>query len=404
MPHDPSQSSRRRFLIRAGSAVTALAAGGAGAREEPALPLIGYNEYRANLPGGRLPNVETMRAHVVRADGTGRREVGAGLANEPHSWTQFAGWSPEGRTAIVGRGWESPENAAWEEEHKGFRFGDGWLYDVHLVDLRSGKSTNVTAVDRVSRYNSGVFFWPNDPKRLGFTALIDGVSHPYSMDVDGRNKKDLTDGKSEFTYGFSAAPDGKRVSYHKNYQVYLADTDGANARHVQTGNPFNFAPTWSPDGEWVLFVSGEHQNCHPHVVRRDGTGLRKLADRNGYKGWIAFLDVPDFHDGSSDIPAWSRDGRWVYYTAAVGGSVELMRVSVEGKSEQLTHSAPGVLQYHPVPSPDGRRLCFGSNRTGTRQLYVCGLDGADAHPITRVPPGSGAMWAYWQPAPLVRSK
>ena len=37
---------------------------------------------------------------------------------------------------------------------------------------------------------------------------------------------------------------------------------------------------WSPEGTWVLFVSGEHYNCHPHIMRADGTGLKKLADRS----------------------------------------------------------------------------------------------------------------------------
>ena len=397
MDKSTSSISRRRLLGGACGVGIALVTETAFARGAESLPLLGYNELRVNLPGGRAANVETMRAYVVRADRTGRREIGAGLANEPHTWTQFAGWSPEGKTAIVGRGWESPENAAWEEEHKTFRFGDGWLYDVYLTDLQTGKSINVTAVERVSRYNSGLFFWPNDPKQLGFTALINGDSHPFRMDRDGRNKQDLTAGKSEFTYGFSASPDGKRISYHKSYQVYLADADGGNARLVSTGNSFNFGPAWSPDGEWVLFVSGEHHNCHPHIVRRDGTGLRKLVDRNGYEGWIPFLDVPDFHDGSSDIPVWSRDSRWVYYTAKVGESVELLRVSLEGKSEQLTHSPAGKGNYHPCVSPDGKWLAFGSNRTGTRQLYVSRPDGAELRAVTLCEPGSGAMWAYWQP-------
>src|SRR5262245_55826808 len=84
--------------------------------------LIGYSELQTNLPGGRHANVETMRAMVVGADGTARREIAAQLVDRPDTNTQFVGWSPDGKTAIVGRGWESPENAAWEEEHKNFRF------------------------------------------------------------------------------------------------------------------------------------------------------------------------------------------------------------------------------------------------------------------------------------------
>ncbi|MEJ7594394.1 MAG: hypothetical protein WKF77_22905 [Planctomycetaceae bacterium] len=120
---------------------------------EPDLPnrLIGYNEHRTNLPGGRYANVSTNRAMLVQADGMLRRPLAAELADEPGSWTQFAGWSPDGRMAIVGRGWESAENAQWEEEHKTFRFNsESWLYDSYLVDVATGTAENVTAVDRVS--------------------------------------------------------------------------------------------------------------------------------------------------------------------------------------------------------------------------------------------------------------
>ena len=202
--------------------------------------------------------------------------------------------------------------------------------DLYLVNLATGKATNVTAVERVSFYNGGLFFWPHDRTKLGFTALVNGNSHPFRMDRDGRNKVDLTKESNEFAYGFSSSPDGRHVAYHKSYQVFLVRADGANPIHVPTGRPFNFAPIWSPDGQWVLFLSGEHYNCHPYLVRADGTGLTKLADRGGYRGVIEFLDVYDFHGGSSDTPVWSADGKSVFYTAQVQDSVELYQVTLDG--------------------------------------------------------------------------
>jgi TolB protein len=360
--------------------------------------LIGYTELRTNLPGGRAANIFTARAFVVNADGTGRREVAPQLVTKPNSWTQFAGWSPNGKYAIVLCGWESSDNAAWEEEHKQFRYdAKGWLMDTWIVDIETGKATNVTGVDRVSFYNTGVFFWPKQPGRLGFQAMIDGESKPFSMNLDGTGKKNLSQ-QAGYTYGFSAAPDGKRVSYHQDYQAYLADADGKNPEKVETGHPFNFGPAWSPDGQWVEFLSGERTNCHPYLVKRDGTGLRKLADRGGYEGAILVLDVPDFHDGSSDVPVWSRDSKWIFYTAKVGEAVELMRVSLEGKAEQLTKSAPGVLHYHPAFSRDGKWLSYGSTQDGVRQLYVARADGANPRRITSLKKGHAAMWAQWRPA------
>lgn len=335
---------------------------------------------------------------VVKGDGSEPRELAAELVEEANAWTQFAGWSPDGKTAIIGRGWKSVENAAWEEKHKAFRFTqEGCLYDSYLIDVATGKAKNVTAVERVSFYNSGLFFWPDNPRKLGFTALIDGNSRPFSMDLDGRNKQNLAEGSQGFAYGFSGSPDGARVSYHEDYQVYLADADGSNRVHVQTGQPFNFAPAWSPDGKWVLFLSGEHYNCHPHVVRADGTGLKKLADRAGYRGVIEFLDVPDFHGGSSDTPVWSTDGRSVFYTAQVDGNVELFRVALTGETEQLTKSPQGTLHYHPKPSPDGRWILYGSKRAGARNLFVMHLADRAEHRLTDLPAGQAAMHAWWQP-------
>ena len=356
----------------------------AGAEPPPNL-LIGYSELRTDLPGGRHVNVATMRAVAVNADGTGRRALAEKLTDEASTCTQFVGWSSDGRIAVIGRGWESPANGAWEEEHKTFRFtAADYLYDSYLLDLATGQATNVTAVKRVSFYNTGLFFWPGDPTRLGFQALVDGESHPFSMDRDGGNKRDLTKGSKGFAYGFNASPDGKRVAYHKDYQVYLANADGSDARRVETKNPFNFCPTWSPDGTELLFLSGEHYNCHPYLVGADGNGLRKLADRAGYKGVVNFLDVPDFHGGSSDVPVWSSDGKTIYFTAHVGRNVELFRVAHDGKAERLTDTPVGTLHYHPTPSPDGKWLAYGSLRDGVRQLYVMHLVDKNERPLTKL--------------------
>ncbi|NUM53232.1 MAG: PD40 domain-containing protein [Candidatus Hydrogenedentes bacterium] len=334
----------------------------------------------------------------MRDEGTVRRELAPELIESENCWTQFAGWSPDGRQAVIGCGWEDPENAKWEEEHKTFRMTEGWLFDIYLHEMASGELKNLTEIERVSAYNSGLIFIPGATPKLGFTALIDGVSHPFVMDMDGRNKRDLSQGTKGFAYGFSASPDGTKVAYHQDYKIYVADANGENARMIETGNPFNFVPQWSPDGQWLMFLSGEHYNCHPHVARPDGSELRKLADRGGYDGVMTVYDVFDFHGGSSDVPVWCLSGDAVYYTAKVGDAFELMCVMLDGKVEQLTHSAPGVHHYHVKPAPDKQRIAFGSTRSGRRQLHVANLDASEAHPITKVPEGYGAMWAHWQPS------
>ncbi len=398
MSNHESVSAMRSLRLQLPIAILSLALFGesSDAGTPPDL-LLGYTELRTDLPDGRHANVTTMRAVVVKVDGTGKKVLGESLTREANAWTQFAGWSRDGKTAIIGRGWESLENARWEEEHKTFRFTpQGWLYDMYLLDLKGGEPTNLTAIDRVSIYNTGLFFWPDDPTKLGFQALVDGNSHPFKMDRNGKNKRDLTKDSKEFSYGFSASPDGKKIAYHKNYQVYVADADGTKPKHIQTNAGFNFNPQWSPNADWLLFLSGAHYDCHPYIVRKDGTGLRRLASRSGYRGVIEFLDVPDFHGGSSDVPVWAPDGKSIYYTAKVETNIELFRATLDGKSEQLTKSPSGSHQYHPQPSPDGNWLVFGARREGVRQLYLMQLSDKKETRITNLIKGHAAMWAHWQ--------
>jgi len=358
---------------------------------------IGYVEYQTSLPGGRHANVATMRACLVNGDGTGRRTLSEELIVNPDTWTQFAGWSPDGNIAIIGCGWEDPDNAAWEEQHKEFRMIQGWSYDTYFLELSTGKLSNLTAIERVSDYNTGIFFWPGDANRLGFTALIDGISHPFSMDLDGRNKTDLSTNADGFAYGYSASPDGTMIAYHEDYQVYLARADGTGKKLVETNNPFNFMPTWSPDGQWILFLSGQHYNCHPFLVDREGNRIKKIGDRNGYPGVVEFLDVYDYHGGSSDTPVWSPDGKTICFAGRIDQSVELQTADLDGNVQRLTCSEPDVMNYQPKYSPDGRWIIFGSNRTCTRQLYVMECSTKQTYSITDVQPRWGAMWPHWQP-------
>src|SRR5262245_36512179 len=292
----PAAISRRDFFR-----ITTAAALGPGALladDKDAAPpdlLVGYTEFQTDLPGGRYVNVATMRAAVVKADGTGRRVLAEELTREKNSLTQFVGWSPDGTTAVFSRAWMSDENGKWEEEHRTFRYPKGhFSCDGYLFDLATGQATNVTAVDRVSHANEYLQFWPpGDLTRLSFSAVIAGVWRPYEMDRDGKEKRELVRKTGNLDHGLSISPDGKRGTYETpDYRLFIADADGSNARQIETGERFHLMPSWSPDGAWVLFVAGEHYDCHPHVVKADGTGLKKLASRNGYRGVIDFLDGP----------------------------------------------------------------------------------------------------------------
>ena len=364
--------------------------------------LLGYTDMQCLDSRGQFYNWRTRRAMIIQADGSRPREIGASSITNENSWTSLAGWWPDGR-AVINVSWESPENYAWEKANRTFRMTEGnWLSDSCLVDIKTGKLVNVTAVERVSNYNPGLAPWPGDSSRATFAPLINGIQHPFSMDSDGRNKKDLSSGKDEFTYACNVSPDGQRITYNKNYLVYIADKDGSNPRRVDMDpkHPFQFIPTFSPDGQWLMFLAGEHYDCHPHIARADGTGLRKLADRGGYSGSFEPLKYPDFHSSGSDIPIWSPDSQWVYYTAKVGRSVELMRVTLAGQVQQLTHSDPGTEHYYPDVSPDGLLVAFGRRQNAASVICVAEADGRNVEAITK--PTIERVQTYPKWAPIQR--
>ena len=268
---------------------------------------IGYCESLNVLPVGQFANWITRGVFVVRTVGSQRRSIGAELASQEHSWTQFAGWSPDGRHAIVYSSWEDPANAQWEREHKTFRMTEGWLVDSCLVDINNGSIQNLTSSKRVSIYNTGLFFLP-DGKGYGFTALLDGISKPFQMDFDGGNKRDVSGGGTGFSYGYSASPDGSRISYHEDYQVFIANSDGSNKRRIETG-PYSATTLYSDDDgiTWQVSPSRialpKRGAMEPHV-EETGDGRVLMVMRNQL-GKLYFSESTD--EGATWSEPWASE-------------------------------------------------------------------------------------------------
>src|SRR5262245_18977159 len=120
----PAAVVSRRAFLRLGVAAAVLGPASlraADADDKPPDLLVGYTEFQTDLPGGRYVSEATMRAAVVKADGTGRRVLAEELTREKNWWTQFRGWSPDGKIAVFTHNWISDENGKWEEEHRTFR-------------------------------------------------------------------------------------------------------------------------------------------------------------------------------------------------------------------------------------------------------------------------------------------
>lgn len=96
-------------------------------------------------------------------------------------------------------------------------------------------------------------------------------------------------------------------------------------------------------------------------------------------------------------PAFSSDGRTIFFHTGGAGSARsalMKRSGVDETSAAIPLVDDGARNYHPQPSPDGRRLAFDSDREGERAVYIADIDGAN---IQRVSGTGYAAVPTWSP-------
>jgi DNA-binding winged helix-turn-helix (wHTH) protein/Tol biopolymer transport system component len=161
----------------------------------------------------------------------------------------------------------------------------------------------------------------------------------------------------------SWSPDGRELVYVKGMELYGANSDGTDVRHLVTLPGQGWEPRWSPDGQRLrLTVLDVKTSIHSlWELSRDGTGLRPLKWSGGNGPEVRMADAPlDVCCGS-----WSPDGRDFVFQETRGGRSEIW--SMPGKPSLLGRLFPsleapvqvsnGQLSSRaPVFSPDGSKL------------------------------------------------
>ncbi len=113
-------------------------------------------------------------------------------------------------------------------------------------------------------------------------------------------------------------------------------------------------PTWSPNAAQLAF--------------EDGLDLLKVA-RNGGTAELIYHCEWDLAQ-----PAWSPAGRWIAITRGDAASWEnshIWIVDQAGDAFGLVQQTMGDAEdYHPAWSPDGSRIYFQSNRSGSTEIWV----------------------------------
>ena len=174
-------------------------------------------------------------------------------------------------------------------------------------------------------------------------------------------------GEAGFIESVALSPDGRKLAVAELSSgsgegladIWLQDLlSGARTR--VTFNPGgNSTPVWAPDGTRIAFTS-----------RRDGVSLpyQRAADGTGE-------EVPLFpYDRNAFANDWSSDGRWVIHSTPGPNNTgnRLWVVPMEGGAERkpVPYLVASAIQQQAQFSPDGRFVAYGSDQSGTWEIYV----------------------------------
>ncbi|HEV7631532.1 MAG TPA: Tol-Pal system beta propeller repeat protein TolB [Steroidobacteraceae bacterium] len=139
----------------------------------------------------------------------------------------------------------------------------------------------------------------------------------------------------------------------QRYQLLVADADGENMRVVMQSNQPIMSPAWSPDGQWIAYVSFENR-ASAVFLQRVRTGERRQISARA---------------GVNNAPSFSPDGRKIALTLS-GSSGNLDIYVLDLATQGLTRITDDpAIDTEAVWSADGRSLYFTSDRAGGPQIY-----------------------------------
>lgn len=161
-----------------------------------------------------------------------------------------------------------------------------WIMDIDGSNARPLTSGPYNDVDPV---------WSPDGSLIAFASNRSGTTKHWVMDGDGGSMRMLPDeipaqgGRSDWS------PDGRWLAFYagpqNNRDIYRVATDGSGVWERLTNGGGNLAPSYSPDGNWIVFTSYRNgPDAEIWVMRADGSDPRQLT----------FNDRPDWQ------PRWGE--------------------------------------------------------------------------------------------------
>ena len=202
-----------------------------------------------------------------------------------------------------------------------------------------------------------------------------------------RNGKVLgTLGENDHYKNVAISRDGSQVvadtTGMKESKIRILDARGSRTLTI-LGNGDGGAPAWSPDGRQIYFTSNANGPKDIYVRAADGSGEEKAVlkfDKNQYGA--LFLAV-------------SPDGKSLVFEIidrVTGGDIYTLALGGEGKPQPFVHSLAN--EEAPSFSPDGKWLAYESTRSGRNEVYISPFPAGGAQYQVSTSGGERPVWRH----------
>ncbi len=166
----------------------------------------------------------------------------------------------------------------------------------------------------------------------------------------------------------SLCPTRPEIAFVSGGDIWVVPQKGGDAHLLVSHVAEDSRPLYSPDGGKLAFVSTRTGGGDIYILTLASGDLKRLT----------------FDDRLDQLDAWSRDGKWIYFSnngADVGGKNDIYRMSVEGGTPMPVSADRFTNEFQAAPAPDGASIAFAARGNGDSQWWRHGHSHLDESEI-----------------------